>query len=191
MSNCAKCGAELQASATVCEYCGSAVETPRPSPSAGMGNSQAYEPSGEVLRFKRSSIVGMIFCSIFTLGLYFSVWYWLRKDAIKALDPAQSQKTDKLIKGCVAVHIIYWVFLVILYDLEVASLLWLCWIGAFIYLAFVMRGLMRSYAARVSPQSPLIAYVAPSVLWTVVFQIFYLQTHINRMIDARLLDAKL
>jgi hypothetical protein len=74
---------------------------------------------------------------------------------------------------------------------EAPGILTLCVIAAYIYMSFYVRGLLRAYAERVSPDRHLNAFVAPSVIWTFLFGVFYLQTQINRMIDARLLDAKI
>jgi hypothetical protein len=67
----------------------------------------------------------------------------------------------------------------------------MCFLGMFVYIAFTVRGLLRGYAERVSPRSPANAFVAVSSVWTFLFTIFYLQGQINRMIDMRMLEAKL
>ena len=196
MANCQKCGAELPPGTTTCEYCGSVAEPPR-SPSGEEGVQRPRAPQagetsqGDVIRFKRRSILGMVLCTLFTMGLYISIWCWLRRESLMMLDPAQSKRTDQLVKGLVGVHIFYF-FALFTPDLQdVAGLLSMCFIGMEIYISFTVRGLLRGYAERVSPRSPANALIASSAVLTFLFGIFYLQGQINRMIDVRLLEAKL
>jgi hypothetical protein len=132
----------------------------------------------------------MVLCAMFTLGLYMSVWYALRKDSLTKLDPTQSKRTDALVKGFIAVHVLYLCAAFVPELADVAGLLFLCFMGILFYVSFTVRGLLRGYAQRVSPGNPVNAFIAPSAVWAVLLGIFYLQTHINRMIDARLLEAQ-
>lgn len=192
MGNCPKCGAELSPNATLCEYCGSRVETARPS--AGAVEPNAFPPAG-LVRLKRSSITGMLICWICTLGLYSSIWYLSRKGGLKALDLSQSRKTDGLIKAYAVLHCIFFYAFFIGKtegpDSEFFSAVLLIFAGFSIYLACVVRALLRGYASRMTQQNTADAFVAPSLFWTSLLGIFYLQAHINRMMDARLIDAKL
>ena len=198
MANCQKCGAALPPGVTTCEYCGSVAEPPRSTP-AGEGVQRPYapqareflQPQDDVIRFKRCSVFGMILCSILTMGFYMSIWYMLRRESIMKLDPAQSKRTDTIIKGFVGVHIFYFCAMSIAELFDIAGLLSLCFLGMLFYVPFVVRGLMRGYAERVAPRNPANALIAPNPVWTFLFGIFYLQSQINRMIDMRLLDAKL
>ena len=196
MADCQKCGAELPPGASTCEYCGSVTELPRPS-SDGAGVQRPYAPQaaeasqGDVVRFKKCSVLVMVLCTLFTMGLYISVWCWLRRESLMMLDPAQSKRTDQLVKGLVGVHIFYF-FALFTPDLrDVAGLLSMCFLGMLVYIAFTVRGLLHSYAERMSPRSPANAFVAASSAWTFLFTIFYLQGQINRMIDMHLLEAEL
>jgi hypothetical protein len=136
----------------------------------------------------------MVICCLCTLGLYYSIWYVLRRESFKALDPGR-KKTGGKLWGLLVVHILY--LLVTMgarNDPELAEArepIFLCFTAFVVYVAWTMRELLRSYAARVAPQNALGALVAPSALWTVLFGPFYLQSSINRMIDARLLEARL
>jgi hypothetical protein len=158
--------------------------------SAGQTAPGQAAPAGEIPRFKRCSVFVMVLCAIFTMGLYISVWYILRKDSLMKLDPAQSKKTDALIKGLAAVHCLCFAALFVAELLDVAGLLSLCLTGMSVYVPLAVRGLLRGYAARVSPGNPVNAFIAPSAVWTCLFGVFYLQAHINRMIDGRLLEAQ-
>jgi hypothetical protein len=133
----------------------------------------------------------MMLCAIFTLGLYMSIWYILRRDSLTKLDPDRSKRTDALVKGFIVVHVLYFCSAFVPELADVAGLLFLCFMGIFFYVSFTVRGLLRGYAQRMSPGNPVNAFIAPSAVWTALFGIFYLQTHINRMIDARLLEARL
>jgi hypothetical protein len=132
----------------------------------------------------------MVLCAMFTLGLYMSIWYVLRKDSIMKLDPAQSKRTDAIIKGFVVVQVLYFCSVFVPELLDVAGLLFLCFMGMLFYTSFIVRELLRGYAERMSPGNPVNAFIAPSVIWTVLFGVFYLQAHINRMLDAHLLEAQ-
>jgi len=134
----------------------------------------------------------MILLTLITMGFYIGVWHILRRKSLMKLDPARAQKTDLLVKGLVVVQILYYCSIRGLFGFEKA--LSLCFIVMLVYAAFVIRGLLRGYAERVAPRSPanvFIVFIAASALWTFLFGFLYLQGQINKMIDARLLEARL
>ena len=186
MPNCAKCGANLRVDATECEYCGSVVEVAR---SSAMDDGFVR---GERPAFKKVSIGMMLLLTLCTMGYYPSLWFFFRREGLKKLNPDTAKKTDTLIYACMALQACG-IFIVFSKDpdlLEAASTINLCFWGCLIYTAFFIRSLLRNYAVRTAPNSPLPAFIAPSALWTFLFSIFYLQSHINQMLNVRLLEQK-
>ncbi len=187
MPNCSKCGAALSPGAALCEYCGSVVEVPPSVTGAG-------RPFADVPRFKKTSVVLMLLLCIFTLGLYCGIWYLRRRGELKKLDPAQSQKMDVLINiyaVCLSFYLI--VFFLRGSHPEIAdfiSFMNLTMLGISFYISCFVRKALRFYVAHGDTRGTLLAFVAPSLLWTCVFGIFYLQAHINKLINARVFEAR-
>ena len=197
MANCVKCGAPLQLGNMKCEYCGSVAEPPRSFSSEDQTQQPSPQDRGiprhdaEVVRFKRASIFVMILLTCFTFGIYIMVWYWLRRESLMNLDPAQSKRTDTLIKGLVGLQVLNLLSFFTPDLMDMNSWISLCMFAISVYLPFYIRSLLRSYVDRVFPRNPASVFIATSYIWTLVFNIFYLQSQINRMIDARLLDAQI
>lgn len=192
MPNCQKCGASLPAGATVCEYCDSVLEVPRASVGGPAGS--VGVPAGSLAegapQFKRGSIAVMLLCTVLSLGFYISLWYFLRRESLKALNPEQSKRTNTLVNSFIGVHGAYLALLFTPDAAEVAFLMWLVVAGMNFYMSFFVRGLLRAHAERTSPGNAVNASIAASLLWTFLFSIFYLQTQIDRMIDLGLLKAQ-
>ena len=187
MANCVKCGADLQHGALKCEYCGSAVDILKAAEPAGAGAAGNFGAPGAVApKFKIVSIGMMILLVVVTFGLYVSGWFFARRRKFRELSP-KGKNTPAAFGALLTVHIIYLFVLLGHFGGEnpaetagVVSMTWWCLWGTLIYASTVARSclaeLRRDYAG--------------SMIWTVLLTCFYLQSQINAMIDARVLNAE-
>jgi len=190
MANCKKCGADIPVGAAKCEYCGSVVELPKAAPSA-MRDAEVFrasQVSADAPRFKVVSVGLMLVFAVITLGLYLSAWFFVRRKAFVEISP-KAAKASGIFGGLIGIHIFYLLgYLGYLGNpdaemLNIASMLsYVLW-GAMIYSAVIARSALAELAESRGRGSEF----AGSILWTVIFNAFYLQSQINRMIDARLL----
>ena len=190
MANCIKCGADVPKGAERCEYCGAVVELPKAAPVA------AHEPEvqrassvpADVPQFRVVSVGLMVVITLITQGLYLSFWFFLRRKEFADLSPKAS-KASSIFVGLLGVHVFYLLGILgylgnpgqELLDI-LASLSFALW-GAMIYAAVIARGALAEFAS-VRGRGEF----AGSILWAVIFNAFYLQSQINRMVDARLLN---
>jgi hypothetical protein len=196
MANCAKCGAGVPAGAAKCEYCGSVIDLPKPDTAshemAGAESGNFARPEASP-KFKVISVGLMIVLLIVTLGLYSSIWFFLRRHKFKALSPKAS-KAGGIFGGLLGVHIVYFILMLAYFGdptgetTGVFSLVSYVLMGTVIYAAVTVRSALLDFAAR--SRQPGDSNFAGSVVWTVVFNCLYLQSQINRMIDARVLVAE-
>ena len=179
MANCAKCGADVPIGATKCEYCGSVIDLPR---REGFGAAPL-----SATRFKRVSIGLMVIYAIITLGVYLSAWFYVRRKQLAELSP-KIKNARYLFGSILCLHIIYALgFLGYLGDpdgelLSALQMLWyLIWAGL-ICSSFVVRAALAELSEKNGSD------FANSVIWAVLFNSLYLQSCINGMLDARILD---
>jgi hypothetical protein len=196
MANCAKCGAGVPAGATKCEYCGSVIDLPKPdaaSRDTAGAESGNFARTEAAPKFKVISVGLMIGLLIVTLGFYGSVWFFLRRRKFSALSPKAS-KAGMIFGVLLGVHIVYLILMLAYFGDPTGETT-----GAFSIVSYVLMG-MIIYSA-VTVKSALVEFAAGSrqrgdanfagsVVWTVVFNCLYLQSQINRMIDARVLAAE-
>jgi hypothetical protein len=192
MANCKKCGAALPQSATVCEYCGGVAEISQ-TQAHPAGTGQAWEQGGaspSALRFKRISTGMTVLLAIVTMGLYLSIWFFIRRGQLMGLSPKLKDKGRYLFGVTLGLHVFY-LLGVLGYlgtpDPELLGALQMFWYltwGLIIYLSMLVRSALAELAASRGSS------FAGSLLWTIIFNALYLQSQINRMIDARILGAQ-
>ena len=191
MANCIKCGADVPKGAERCEYCGAVVELPKAAPVAAHEPevSRASSVPANAPRFRVVSVGLMVVFTLITIGLYLSFWFFLRRKEFAEISP-KAGKASGIFVGLLGVHIFYLLaFLGFLGSPDqelldiVAMLSYALW-GAIIYAAFIVRAALAELAELHGRGMEF----AGSILWTLVFNAFYLQSQINRMVDARLLN---
>ena len=191
MANCVKCGATLQLGAKICEYCGSVAELQKVNQVSGsepeQGAAQINIPVSE-LRFKRVSVVAMVVLTIITTGLYFSIWFYVRRRQFAELSTKKNLRS--LFGGLLGVHIFYLLGCFAYWGspdadlLTATSLFGYVFMGVMIYSAIIARAALAETAASRGSK------FAGSIVWTVFFNALYLQSQINRMLDARILGEQ-
>ncbi len=146
-------------------------------------------------KFKHIPILVMLALTVITLGLYPSAWFLYRRGDIKQIDRTGTKILDNLIHFYVfsqlALYIIFG-----LWEFGYLFGAYLSFIGMVmtaisIYLALYIRELLRTYVANAAPENPLNAFVASSILFTCFLGVFYLQTHINILIDAHVFEERI
>ena len=196
MANCMKCGAALPQNAKICDYCGSVAELPKAQPAAGaeavlgQGAVPGSAPVPEI-RFKRISISLMVVLAIVTMGLYCSIWFYVRRGQFMELSPKLKDKNKQyLFGGLLGVHIFYLLGTMSYlgtFDPDLLYGLQLCWyitLGTIIYISVYARSALAELSMSRGSR------FADSTLWAVVLNAIYLQSQINRMIDARILGEQ-
>ena len=132
----------------------------------------------------------MVVLAIVTLGMYVSVWFFTRRKKFGELTP-KGKKAEMTFATLIGAHVIYlFVFVGYLGNPvgleEVLTLTWYCLYGSIIYASVVARSCLAEFAKQAAPQSD----YAGSTLWAVILNVFYLQSQVNKMIDARILSAE-
>jgi len=205
MANCVKCGADISPGTLKCEYCGGTVDVPKTveliAAGTRAGNLDARQSvmTGSAPKFKRVSIGLMAVLIFVTFGLYVSAWYFVRRRKFSELSP-KGKKAGAIFGALLAVHIIY--LLVVLgrfggdnpaETADVLSIMWYCFMGMAAYAAIFARSCLAELAKNAqgsAPQSFSDSGYADSIIWTVILNCLCLQSQINRMIDARVLNAE-
>jgi len=190
MANCIKCGAALPLNAKACEYCGSIIYTPKEHLTTVTEPERASEAvqgtaSVSAPRFKRVSIGLMLFFAIITLGLYLSIWFFVRREQFIELMP---KKNTRYLFGCLlGLHIFYvlgYLSYLVTPDADLLSsveLFGYMFIVMMIYMAYITRAALAEFAASRGSK------FADSIVLAILLNALYLQSQINRMLDARLL----
>ncbi|MCL2684628.1 MAG: zinc ribbon domain-containing protein [Synergistaceae bacterium] len=195
MAGCVKCGADIPMGAAKCEYCGATVDLPKAEPAVAQGpvaQGPGATPSSPVSgapRFKTVSMGLMVIFAPITMGLYISFWFFLRRKTFAGMSP-KAGKAGAIFAALLVIHILYVLgFLGFLSSLDeellrsINVLFYLLW-GLMIYSSVIARAALADLADSRGRSGEF----AGSILWAVIFNAFYLQWQINRMIDARLLD---
>jgi predicted permease len=175
--------------AAKCEYCGAAVSAPYES-RAAESEAARERDAAPALRFKKVSVGLMAVFAVITLGLYLSVWFFVRRGRFAELSP-KAKNAGFLFGGLLGVHIFYalGIFGYLgspdgeLYSV-VQVLGWML-MGVMIYSAVIARSALADFAAS-RGRGP---DFAGSAAWAAVLNALYLQSQINRMVDARVLNA--
>jgi len=128
----------------------------------------------------------MVVCAIITLGLYLSMWFFVRRKQLAELSP---KVKSSVFGGLLGIHIFYLLGSFAYWgspDAELFSAVEMfgyVLMGAMIYSAIIVRAALAELAASRIRDSKF----AGSIVWAVIFNALYLQSQINRMLDARLL----
>jgi len=173
MPNCKKCGVKIGPGDNNCIYCGAPVTPVENRQQISPENIQDVRP----VAFKKVSILAMALLFIASLGLYLVIWYFIRREEIKKI-VRDDAKLNTLI--------ITYVFIVIMNFLlpGMEYLIILLYFGLTAHFACVIRVALKKYVYD-SGNVQTFAHVMPSMLLTAIFQIFYLQIHINSLIESR------
>ncbi len=175
---CASCGANNEPGSTYCAYCGTLL--PEKKIEKESVSSTVFTPvsiSGEKIAFKRVSVGIAVLFTILTFGIYPVVWVLLRKKAFNEL-----KGTEKIAGWLASLPLILWGLSIAIQNPEIQGIMriasWITWI----ILAFKMRKMLREYIASFGDEDVL-PNIAPSKIMTFFFTFFYIQYHINRLID--------
>ena len=195
---CPRCRAEAADAAAFCPSCGAPLgvpptppgEVPAPPPVSP----PRVDPSPDRGVFKRVSLLVMILLSLVTLGIYPGVWLYLRREAFNRLSAA-ARLEDFLVYGVLGANILS--VAVSVADAAssygstsfLASLVSLASFVLTVLAAFRIRTQLRDYARRKDPSGLAADQVARSPLWTFLFSFLYIQHHLNRLLDAGLLET--
>lgn len=196
---CPRCQGTVEDSAVFCPSCGSplgAVPPPPPGeiPAPPVSTPREEAPPVERGVFKRVSLLVMVLLSVVTLGIYSGVWLYLRREAFNRLSPT-IRLEEPLVWGVLGLSVLNAAFS--FSDAacrfgESSFLSSLLSLGSFVLMvvvAFRLRAMLRDYARRRDPSSLAAEQVARSGLWTFLFSFLYIQHHLNRLIDAGLVDT--
>jgi hypothetical protein len=138
--------------------------------------------------FRRVSVGLIVLFALFSVGLYISIWFFVRRKEFASL--SQKAKNATLVFGSLlAIHIFY-VLGVFGYLgnpdnelLDALVIIWYAMIGVMIYSAFIARAALAEFSASRGMS------FAGSIVWTVLLNALYLQSQINHMLDARVLNV--
>lgn len=189
---CRSCGAENAPDSAYCAYCGNllpAEERPE-ADDGGAGTKDGVSPIGDrfagpKIGFKRIGIFKFVIFSILTLGIYPACWIFLRRRQINAL--ASTEKLSDFVAFLpLGLTLISLLFGMSLEGEDSPDWMSLISFALWIWIAFRMRRMLRDHVAGIAPDYAE-GNVAPSKLWTFLFTCFYIQHHINRLIDVDIL----
>lgn len=212
MKNCPGCGASLQEGVSFCEYCGAQVKTDPPVPRSDREQKRKNEdpawfsPRGGVpysprVVLRTVSPVFMLLLSFLTFLFYPVLWVFLRRKVFDSMVP-EKKLGLVLPLAFLAATVLFVAAGNIEKFPELAATLsfeekeaftgwsFLAWFASMTMISFRMRTLLRNYASR-SDGSPLAAnLVARSSTMTFFFQFFYIQQHINMLVESGLADRE-
>ena len=194
MADCIKCGAEIQVGAAKCEYCGSSVNMPKET-AAETAASPAREtgPSSPPVllpRFKRVSVGLMLLFALITLGIYISAWFFSRRKKFAELSP-KAKNAGPVFGVLLCVNVIYVLaYLGFIGDQGgglggIAEVLMYVYLGVLIYSSYITHAAIADFAAT---QARGVNF-AGSLVLAILFNALYIQSKINKMLDARVIDA--
>ena len=175
MQNCKKCGVIVTPGNSHCEYCGAPAETTQ------QIFLNTYQDVG-LVAFKKTSILVMILLFIVSFSLYLVVWYFVRRDEIKKIIRDDKKYSALMISYALIVGLNF-----LLPGIE--SLILFIYVCLTAHFACVIRVAIIKYVHD-SGNAQMLPHVAPSLFLAAVFQIFYLQIHINSLIDSRVFHEK-
>lgn len=145
-------------------------------------------------RVKRVSLLMMVFLSLITLGIYGAYWIYSRRKSFNAMGSAQVGEvlgTAPLILSFLSLGFSMRSAIIPIWGGAAEGLTSLGAAVMMIVACFRYRSSLREYV-RAREVSPLAAdSVARSGIMTFFFGALYLQYHLNRLMDAGLLDPKL
>ena len=138
-----------------------------------------------LVKIKYASTTYVLFLSVFTVGLYSIYWYGTRIGDLNKLNPE-----CQLPAWGAWVYLASWICMIFVPHGTVPAIIkgalsLFCW-----WLVFRVREILRLYASKNISGSAAERYIAPSVLWTVLFGSIYLQSQINKMIQMEILAPK-
>ena len=191
--NCKSCGAPLKGDEEHCPYCGSLIDD---------GNRQKIKKAPErenknLPKIKYSSEIFVIVISIFTFGFYGIYWYLSRRKSLNSL--VEGLKIPDI--GLV-IYIIGWLmfFYFSSSDAEAAdpeeaeNLIGISylviWAGA-LWLWFAIKKILKEFLTRNCKDETILKVINFSDIMIFCFGYIYLQSQINKMINAEFLAPKL
>ncbi|WP_286847733.1 MULTISPECIES: DUF4234 domain-containing protein [Aminobacterium] len=175
---CPSCGARNEGKTAYCAYCGTMLPKVQSVEGATEGVIAIKLP-GERIAFKRISVGLVLFLSIITLGVYPAFWVFLRRNSFNQL-----KVSEKIQDWLALLPLILWgvSFVLGANEGEGEQILALLSFVTWVFLSFKMRKMLREYVAGFADEEALKS-VARSGIMTFFFLIFYIQYHINRLID--------
>ncbi|WP_286953386.1 MULTISPECIES: DUF4234 domain-containing protein [Aminobacterium] len=167
--SCVSCGAVNEPGSKYCAYCGTLLQVKHIFPAVEKAK----------VSFKRVSVGFVLFLTIVTLGFYQALWAFFRRKAFNQLNVSERISDWFALMPLV---LLVASFAVSGNESDLERILgiatWILWI----VLAFKMRRMLREYVAGFADKDFLLN-VAPSSVMTFFFTFFYIQYHINRLID--------
>ncbi|EHM09273.1 hypothetical protein TheveDRAFT_0085 [Thermanaerovibrio velox DSM 12556] len=144
-------------------------------------------------RIKRVPLLMMVLLSVVTMGIYPAYWVYSRRDAFNQMGSAHVGDvlgTVPLILGFVSLGFSFKSAISPIWGSMAGGLASLVGAVMMILACFRYRENLRFYV-KIRDASPLAAEsVARSWFMTLIFGALYLQYHVNRLLDAGLLDPK-
>ncbi|QTX32223.1 DUF4234 domain-containing protein [Aminithiophilus ramosus] len=189
---CRSCGADNPADSTYCAYCGSLLPRPEKEEAQRPDDREGSVGAGPIGRrfsapkagFKRISVAWFLVLSVVTLGIYPSLWVFLRRRDFNSLSSTE-KLSDVVAVLPLGVTLLAFATGSSLGENGQGGINLVC-LGLWIWIAFKMRTMLRDHVAGIAPDYAA-TNVAPSPLWTVLFTSAYIQHQINRLIDADIL----
>lgn len=189
---CRSCGADNPADSTYCAYCGSLLPQPDKGEAKRPDDREDSAGAGPIGRrfstpkagFKRIAVAWFLLLSVFTLGIYPSLWVFLRRRDFNSLSSTE-KLSDVVAVLPLGVTVLAFFTGASLGESGQGWLNLVC-LGLWIWIAFKMRAMLRDHVAGIAPDYAA-TNVAPSPLWTFLFTSAYIQHQINRLIDADIL----
>ena len=199
--NCKHCGAPVEANDEVCQYCGKLTEY-----GERMLEERRQVEKEEARRQALENLPAMKFVSmtfatvvyVITLGGYAPYWYATRIAPLNALDSGK-----KFPVWAAAILALAWCAMFIIpgseatfglteeFSQEVYSYSLGISFVVSVYLAFAVRGMLQSYAAKFMEKNIAAGSIAPSGIMLVLFGPLYLQSCVNKMITMKILAPKI
>ena len=134
------------------------------------------------IKFKKTPILAMALLFVASIGLYLVIWHILRRNEIKKIIRDDKKLSYLMIAYALIVglnfvmpgfeYIIIWIY-----------------IGLTAHFACVLRVAILQYLYDAG-NVQIIPRVMPSIALTAIFQIFYLQIHINSLIEERIFSEE-
>ena len=191
---CANCGAPIEATDEVCQYCGT-----RTAYGVSMlEEHKRHEAIENLPKIKYVSEAFMILVYVITMGYYAPYWYATRMKPLNDLDsgtklPAWAVGLYAL--ACMAVFFVTDLESTLGLDADLSQEIFnyiaaIVFVGS-IWLAFWIRKILQGYAAKFMDKDIAVGTIASSGVMLVFFGPLYLQSSINKMIKMKLLAPQI
>lgn len=133
---------------------------------------------------QRFNVVGVLFLTLISTGVYQGVWFLRRRKALNALD---SEARVTIVEPVILIILVL-LSLVFPLGSDLQRLTSVMYGIVGLILSFRVRGMLRDHLTRhaeqLGNQRFLVNDFEPSFVWTLFFSHIYLQYKINEMIDA-------